>query len=116
MTMFSPLAPVLGGHRSGPILAVEAPPAILRELADRLARIPSLSRMRGALVLGAARPMNVDARLRFGDGEASLRDLHWQVLAAATQLGMISGRGVPGRFLDAVYPLAFPLAPTQRCH
>lgn len=89
----------LGGFRAGPLLSVDGPPVALDALTDRLLRIPSLPHMRGALVVG---PVDQDGI----DGQIDLDTVHeadavWTVLAAAAQLGMIAGRGVPRRFFDA---------------
>jgi hypothetical protein len=97
----APPLPILGGHLPGPNLVVAGAPDVLRALARGLSNIPTLSRMRGALVLGMAPEINVDASVFVDEPDAPIQDIIWSVLAEAARLGMISGRGVPARFLDA---------------
>jgi hypothetical protein len=97
----APPLPILGGHLPGPTLAVAGAPDVLRALACALAKIPTLPRMRGVLVLGMAPDISVDSSVIVDEPDAPIQTIIWRVLAEAARLGMISGRGVPRRFLDA---------------
>lgn len=80
---------------------VDGAPSVLREIGRALAQIPTLPRMRGTLVLGMAPEIEVDSSVYVDEPDAPIEEIIWSVLAEAARLGMISGRGVPVRFLDA---------------
>ncbi len=89
------------GRRPGPVLAVILPPALHHAVAGRLARVPSLDRMHGEIRLLAgdaaqAARGEADAWMILGDAEGPRA--YWRVLARASTLGIISGRGVPAAY------------------
>ena len=87
------------GLKSGPVLVVTGCGAGLDGAVRRLKALPSLGYMRGELTV---------SRLAFSCGADMYLQLsglpemesYWRILAAATRLGMISGRGVPARYLE----------------
>ena len=90
------------GTYVGPRLVVTGPAAQMRDLADRFWDVPGFSRMRGSLVL---RPDGQDPSYDTPDAvlrlkaDVSVDDAYFQVLGRMTALGMISGRGVPRRWV-----------------
>ena len=95
--------PVLSvtGSKAGPRLVVTGDVDLMRDLADRFWDIPDLTHMRGALVL---REDDQDPAFDLPDDVLRLRTLngtaaYYQTLGRMTALGMISGRGVPYRWV-----------------
>lgn len=96
----SVLFTVKGAH-VGPRLVVTGTPGALRAAADKLWELHGLIAMRGALELreGAVYDFGgyADAMMHLDQaGPAS----HLRVLRRMAALGMISGRGVPQRFIN----------------
>ncbi len=100
-----PCVPLLtiNGHAAGPRLLVTGPDALVRAVADLFWDRPDLAQIRGALVL---RPAGSDPRLDLPDNTLALngsvetaRFSFMQILGRMTALGMISGRGVPLRWV-----------------
>lgn len=94
----TPLFSVKGIH-AGPRLVVTAPEPLAHRLAERFWELQSLGHMRGALVVRANTQDPAfdlpDAVLSLGD--LSETDAYYTSLGRMTELGMISGRGVPLR-------------------
>jgi len=96
------------GHRAGPALVAAGSSAAVRCAFRRLLALPNLRYMHGSLSLVSAAeqwavlfadglPNHIDAIYwvnedALGDDPTSA---YWAILARATRLGMISGRGVP---------------------
>ncbi len=85
------------GVTAGPRLVVTAPEALARHLSERFWDLPSLVQMRGSLVVRAHGQDPVFDRPDFVYGLPDLpeNDAYYQVLGRMTELGMITGRGVP---------------------
>lgn len=94
-----PLFSLEGAH-PGPRLVVTGPEDLIRGLSDRFWNVPSLVRMHGALVMRQHDQDPVfdrpDATLSL-EGESDVTRAYYLILARMTNLGMISGRGVPLR-------------------
>ncbi|SPH24984.1 hypothetical protein DEA8626_04016 [Defluviimonas aquaemixtae] len=103
----------VGGIRPGPTAVVAGYSPIARDIYGRLLELPSLSRLRGSLVLITLDALDVTSideklveqigpvdrtlHLPFPSGEereTAVRQGYWTVLKLCAQLGMISGRGV----------------------
>lgn len=89
------------GDKPGPRLIVTGDVDLMRELADRFWDVPELAQIRGALVF---RQDNQDPAFDRPDDVLNLRTLnetaaYYQILGRMTALGMISGRGVPVRWV-----------------
>lgn len=90
----------LTGARSGPALLVTGDLEKLAPVVERLQLLPSLVYLRGALMVGSKNTKaEADEVLSLSRGEPS--DFYWYILARATELGMISGRGIPTNLLAA---------------
>lgn len=93
----------LNGLYSGPRLVVTGPDALMRVVSDMFWDRHDLSAMRGSLVLRTAGPdpsfdMPDDTLVLGGEVETA-RFAFMEVLGRMTALGMISGRGVPLRWV-----------------
>ena len=90
---------VKGAH-SGPRLVVTGEPGAVRQAAERLWDLSGLIAMRGALELREGRVHDfggyADDMLHL---DAESPSAHLRVLGRMAALGMISGRGVPVRFI-----------------
>lgn len=96
----------LPGARPGPNVVVATATGLIEPLTDRLAALPTLPWMRGALEIvdldaiadGAWHPFRpIDATLSLlshSAGEASAKDGYWTILRLCGRLGMIDSRGV----------------------
>lgn len=96
-----PLLSASGGF-AGPRLVVTAPAMLARPLAERFWDLDGLNRMRGSIVLRADDQDPAfdlpDAVLALEDS-MSLTEAYFRVLGNMTALGMITGRGVPVRWV-----------------
>lgn len=91
----------LTGDRPGPRLVVLGGDEIVRGLVDRLWNLPDLMHIRGALIVRAD---DQDAAFDRPDAVFNVSAKNeiaafYQVLGRMTRLGMISGRGVPVRWV-----------------
>lgn len=92
----------LKGTYVGPRLVVTGPKSLLQDLSDRFWEVPGLTRMRGELVF---RPEGQDPIYDEPDAVLSLSNrsdddgAYFRILGRMTALGMISGRGVPQRWV-----------------
>lgn len=89
------------GDERGPRLVVTGDIDMMRGLADRFWQVPSLSHIRGSLVL---REDSQDPAFDRPDDVLTLgtdneREAYFEVLGRMTALGMIAGRGVPLRWV-----------------
>lgn len=93
----------LKGLRPGPRLVVSGPQNLMTTLADLFWDRPDLSNMRGWLLLRAEGQNPAfdlpDDVLTLESELASERFAYHRVLGRMTALGMISGRGVPVRWV-----------------
>lgn len=93
----------LTGQYAGPRLVVTGPRAVMHQLADLFWDRDDLATIRGVLVLRPHRldpaDEQPDATLTLGDDTVSAHQAFLQVLGRMTALGMISGRGVPHRWV-----------------
>lgn len=93
------------GAYAGPHLMVVGPQQLLELAARNLAALPSLVYLRGSLSLSIGGVVDtiedsVDdvldlTTLAMTKDTAAIAKAHWTILARATSLGMISGRGLP---------------------
>lgn len=90
------------GATHGPNLVVTLASRQSVDVVERLSKLPSLAYLRGVLVVGTD-PNPSD--LTEIDSVLDLRtqtdpvEIFWTLLARATALGMIAGRGIPARYL-----------------
>jgi len=98
----------VSGAQSGPTLAVILGPEQSSAIVNRLAALPSLAYLRGVLIVGEAAEDPVVATDDVLDlrGQKDPVDMFWTLLARATSLGMIAGRGIPARYLPRVLEAA----------
>lgn len=89
----------MDGYASGPRLVATAPDHLARRLAEKLWDLPSLGRMRGALVVRSDTQDPIFDRPDFvlELPEMSERDAYYSILSHMADLGMIMGRGIPRR-------------------
>lgn len=88
----------LSGAQIGPVLLVTGMGAAMRSAIQRLQSLPSLGYMRGEIVFAETQgPVHADMHLDIASLPAC--EAYWCILAGATSLGMISGRGVPAGYL-----------------
>ena len=96
----SVLFSVKGAH-VGPRLVVTGAPGALSAVAEKLWELRDLIAMRGTLELRAGPARNLEG---YADAVLHLEKTrtagHLRVLGRMTTLGMISGRGVPVRFIS----------------
>jgi hypothetical protein len=98
------------GHHSGPSLCVVGRTADMEKVVARMANIPSLAYMRGAISIYGTEdngtghfPVADDVLILLDPVEsyaasgAPSTALYWQILERAAELGIIAGRGVPAR-------------------
>ncbi len=93
----------LTGLRDGPRLVVSGPDALVRALAEMFWDRPDLAIMRGSLVIRDTHQdpvydMADDVLVVDGSVDAA-RFAYFRVLGRMTALGMITGRGVPHRWV-----------------
>lgn len=99
----------VSGAKQGPTLGVLINSENSAEIVSRLAALPSLAYLHGVLLIGTSFEVSEDEPI---DAVLDLReqsdpvDMFWTLLARATSLGMISGRGIPARYLTDMAPLA----------
>jgi len=91
----------MNGSQAGPRLVVMGDVDLMRELSERFWDLPGLESIRGDLVL---RQDDQDPVFDLPDDVLQLKTLnitaaYYQVLGRMTALGMISGRGVPVRWV-----------------
>ena len=90
---------VTGGH-AGPRLVVSGSSSALREAAEELWKLGELVTMRGSVELREGRIYDfggyADDMMHLRDGETLP---HMRILGRMTSLGMVSGRGIPIRFV-----------------
>ncbi len=88
------------GGRPGPRLVVSGASPALREAAEELWKLGELVTMRGSLELREGRIYDfggyADDMMHLGEGETSP---HLRILGRMTALGMVTGRGIPIRFV-----------------
>ena len=96
----------LPGYRPGPTVVIATSKALLEPVSSRLAALPTISWIRGTLILvdidaigdGAwGSPKFIDATLAlpfYTGWEAAEAHGYWSILRICTHLGMIDGRGV----------------------
>jgi hypothetical protein len=84
----------LTGARAGPTLLVLGDVQSLAPVVARLQMLPSLVYLRGAIKVGGEMArVDADEVLALPDGEPE--SLYWAILTRLSNLGMISGRGIP---------------------
>lgn len=88
----------LTGPKPGPTLVIVGSGAALAGAVKRLQALPSLAYLRGHLRVCSTIPDIAIDTLVSIKTEVE-QDAYWHILAAAARLGMISGRGIPARFL-----------------
>lgn len=93
----------LTGLHAGPRLVVTGPDDLIRAVADIFWDLPELATMRGALIL---RTMDQDPAYDLPDvtltlegGAGTARHAYFRILGRLTALAMITGRGVPHRWV-----------------
>ena len=89
------------GEKAGPRLVVTGDLDLMRHVADRFWDVPSMNDIRGSVVL---REDNQDPAFDQPDDVLHIRThddavAYFQILGRMTALGMISGRGVPLRWV-----------------
>jgi hypothetical protein len=89
---------MLSGVRLGPVLLITGMGKPMRGAIQRMQRVPSLGYMRGEIIFAEGQgALHSDMHLDIANLPAA--EAYWCILAAATRLGMISGRGVPAGYL-----------------
>jgi hypothetical protein len=88
----------LAGAQTGPVLLITGMGEPMRAAIHRLQRVPSLGYMRGEMTFAEGQgSLHADMHLDVTSLPAD--EAYWCILAGATSLGMISGRGVPAGYL-----------------
>ncbi len=93
----------LTGLRDGPRLVVTGPETVIPAVADMLWDRPDLATIRGSLIVRVADQdpaFDLPDDVLTLDGNAkSARFAYFRILGRMTALGMITGRGVPNRWV-----------------
>ncbi len=91
----------INGARPGPRLAVEGPEPLTSSVISALSRLPSLVYLRGTLDISSSNVSGeADYQLSLKRTQTTLASVQ-TVLAHATVLGMIQGRGVSRTAIEA---------------
>jgi hypothetical protein len=97
VTMSDKLVWTLSGAQIGPVLLVTGMGQGMRGAIHRLQSVPSLGYMRGEIVF-AETQSHIHADMHLDITPLPASEAYWCILASATSLGMISGRGVPAKY------------------